>query len=87
VINRTFPEFWQHYDHLPFAIRAQAKQAFERFRRNPYQPSLRFKPLKGHTHVWSVRVGLHYRAVALRTGDTLRWFWIGSHSEFDKEFS
>jgi hypothetical protein len=87
VINRTFSEFWLHYEHLPVAIRAQAKKAFERFRHNPCLPSFRFKPLKGHTNVWSVRVGLHYRAVALRTGDTLRWFWIGSHAEFDREFS
>jgi hypothetical protein len=87
VINRTFAEFWQHYDNLPAAVRAQAKEAFERFRRNPNHPSFRFKPLKGHTNIWSVRVGLHYRGVALRTGDTLRWFWIGSHAQFDKEFS
>jgi len=27
-----------------------------------------------------------YRAVGIRTGDTIVWFWIGSHNEFDKLF-
>ena len=87
MINRTFPEFWRRLDRLPTEIQAQARDAFRVFCHNPHHPSLRFKPLKGHDKAWSVRLGLHYRAVALRTGDTVRWFWIGSHSDFDKEFS
>jgi hypothetical protein len=87
VINRTFPEFWRRFDRLPTEIQAQARAAFGLFQQSPHQPSLRFKPLKGHTNAWSVRIRLHYRAVALRTGDTVRWFWIGSHAEFDKDFS
>jgi len=87
VINRTFPEFWRRFNRLPAGIQAQAKEAFRVFRHNPHQPSLRFKPLKGHANAWSARIGLHYRAVALRTGNTLRWFWIGSHSDFDRDFS
>jgi len=87
VINRTFPEFWRRLDRLPTEIQVQAREAFRVFRHVPHHPSLRFKPLKGHANAWSVRIGLHYRAVALRTGDTVRWFWIGSHADFDKEFS
>ncbi len=29
------------------------------------------------------RIGIHYRALALREGDTLLWFWIGSHADYD----
>jgi hypothetical protein len=87
VINRTFPEFWRRFDRLPAGIQAQARESFRVFRNNPHEPSLRFKPLKGHANAWLVGIGLHYRAVALRTGDTVRWFWIGSHADFDKEFS
>ena len=87
VINRTFPEFWERYDQLPPALQSPAKQAFRRFRRDPYHPLLRFKSLHGHPNAWSVRIGLHYRAVGLRSGDTLRRFWIGTHAQFDKEFS
>ncbi len=48
--------------------------------------SLRFKKLAGEPDVWSVRVNLNLRAVAQRTGDTVTWFWIGSHNEFDQTF-
>jgi len=32
----------------------------------------------------SVRVGIRYRALAVEIKDGLLWFWIGSHSEYDK---
>jgi hypothetical protein len=35
--------------------------------------------------VWAVRVGLGYRALSLREADRVTWFWIGSHSEYDKK--
>jgi len=27
---------------------------------------------------------LHYRALAVASGEELAWFWIGSHAEYDK---
>jgi hypothetical protein len=34
--------------------------------------------------LWSVRVGLHYRALAVEEGSDLVWVWIGSHAEYDR---
>ncbi|KAF1083057.1 MAG: hypothetical protein GQF41_0824 [Candidatus Rifleibacterium amylolyticum] len=34
--------------------------------------------------LWSVRVGIRYRALAVEVADGLLWFWIGSHSDYDK---
>ena len=34
--------------------------------------------------VYSVRAGLHWRAVGIKTDNTVVWFWIGSHAEYDK---
>jgi hypothetical protein len=34
--------------------------------------------------VYSARIGLHYRAVALVEGGEAVWFWIGSHAEYDQ---
>jgi hypothetical protein len=31
-----------------------------------------------------VRVGLGYRALGVRESDTMVWFWIGSHAEYDR---
>ena len=74
------PEFWQAYENLPEAIRHLADRNFDRLKSDPQHPSLRFKPAG---RLWSARVGLHYRALGVRDGDDLVWFWIGSHAEYD----
>lgn len=48
---------------------------------NPQHPSLHFKTVGKYR---SVRVGLHYRALAVEATGGLVWFWIGSHSDYDK---
>jgi hypothetical protein len=30
-----------------------------------------------------VRIGDHYRALGLREGEVLAWFWIGTHEEYN----
>ncbi len=47
---------------------------------NPRHPSLHLKKIDRY---WSVRVGLHYRALAVEVADGLVWFWIGSHADYD----
>ena len=74
------------YDTLPAEIQQQAREAYRRFRQDPFHPGLRFHPLQGHPDYWSVRITLSYRAVCRREGDTVYWFWIGSHTDFDRNF-
>lgn len=31
-----------------------------------------------------VRIGEHYRALGLREGDIIAWFWIGTHEEYNR---
>ena len=50
-------------------------------------PSLHFKQIPGHDAVYAVRVGIGWRALGLRDGDTITWFWIGSHAEYDQLIS
>jgi len=33
--------------------------------------------------MYSARVGISYRAIAALDSDTLIWFWIGSHADYD----
>ena len=37
--------------------------------------------------IFSARVSLGYRALAIREEDTWVWFWIGSHSDYDQLLS
>jgi hypothetical protein len=73
--------FWAAYNQLPAEIRHLADQCFELLKQNPRHPSLHFKKVGRYR---SVRVGLYYRAVGLDTKEGVAWFWIGSHSEYDK---
>lgn len=70
---------------LPAHVRQQARDAYVIFQQNPSHPGLRFKQVDpGPPPVFSVRVGIACRAVGTVQGDTVIWFWIGSHAEYDK---
>jgi hypothetical protein len=68
-------------------VKARSREAYRLFEQNPDHPSLRFKKLKARDDVWSVRINEQYRAVGVRTGDTIEWIWIGTQNEFENLFS
>jgi hypothetical protein len=73
--------FWRCYRALPAEIQALADRNYELLNSNPSHGSLHVKQVGV---LWSVRVGLHYRALAAAAGDDLVWFWVGSHAEYDR---
>jgi hypothetical protein len=87
VISKTRPAFWRAYGPLASSVKARAREVYRLFEQNPDHPSLRFKKLQGRDNVWSVRINDQYRAVGVRTGDTVEWIWIGTHNEFDNLFT
>jgi hypothetical protein len=86
VISRTRPSFWRAHAALDPRVREAARRAYRLFALDANHPSLRFKKLGGFENIWSVRVNEQCRAVGERRGETIIWFWIGSHNEFDKLF-
>ena len=67
--------------HLPDAIRELADKNFQLLKANPRHSSIRLKKVGGF---WSVRVGLHYRALAKDHPEGLLWWWIGPHGTYDR---
>jgi len=51
---------------------------------NPAHPGPQFKELEGDDLIYSVRIGLECRALAVMKKDRIVWYWIGSHSEYDR---
>jgi hypothetical protein len=86
VISRATPSFWRALRALSTADQLAARRAFAQFVADPSHNSLRFKKLAGEESIWSARVSLSVRAVGVRDGDTITWFWIGTHAEFDRQF-
>jgi Txe/YoeB family toxin of Txe-Axe toxin-antitoxin module len=87
VTSKVRPSFWRAYGQLAPPIKLRAKSAWKIFEREPNHPSLRFKKLQARNDLWSVRINEQYRAVGVRSGDTIEWIWIGTHNEFDNLFS
>jgi hypothetical protein len=58
-----------------------ADRCYEFLKQDLRHPSLHLKKVG---RLWSARVGLHYRALAVEDGNDLVWYWIGSHAEYDQ---
>jgi hypothetical protein len=44
---------------------------------------LRFKQVWSDPSIYSARVGISDRAAGALDGDTVIWFWIGTHADYD----
>jgi hypothetical protein len=84
LISKTTPRFRRAFAALPEHVQRRARSAYKIFRDDPSHPGLRFKQVHPTRPIFSARVGLGYRALAVRRDDTLVWFWIGSHADYDK---
>ena len=62
-------------------MRTLADDNYKLLQSDPRHPSLHFKRVG---RLWSVRVGVGYRALAVDTDDGPVWFWIGPHAEYDR---
>ena len=78
------PEFWSLYHGLPADVRRAADRQFAPLKVNSTHPSLHFKKIGD---LWSVRVGLHYRALGIDAPgkeEGVLWFWVGPHAQYDR---
>lgn len=83
--HRATAGFWREYEQLTVQIRERADKQFALLKANPQHPSLQLKKVgesRGQ-EIWSVRVTLSYRALALKRPDGYLWFWIGDHSSYE----
>jgi hypothetical protein len=85
--SQVTDDFLACFARLPDAVKAQARKAYRLWRNNQSHPSLHFKRIHGHEAMYAVRVGLGWRALGLLEGDTITWFWIGSHAAYDQLIS
>jgi hypothetical protein len=78
-------DFIKLFRQLPNRIQKTAKKNYRLWKQNPQHPSVELKKLKTSSTVYSVRAGIGWRAVGvMKDSDTIVWFWIGSHAEYDK---
>jgi hypothetical protein len=83
LTSRTTERFRKAFAGLPAHVQQRAREAYRQFQVDPHDPRLRFKQVHPTGPIYSARVGLGYRALAVRDGDVVLWFWIGTHSDYD----
>jgi hypothetical protein len=76
MIHRANADFWRDHRALPQEIRARADKQFALLKNNPAHGSLQFKKIgdRDGEELWSVRVTLKYRALALKASNEYRGF-------------
>jgi len=78
-------EFIECFADLPERVQKTARKNYKLWKQNPSHPSLEFKKLNTEQPTYSVRAGIGWRAVGvIKDSETIVWFWIASHSNYDK---
>ena len=85
--SRTTGAFRDQLAALPEEVQRRARQAYRQFQADPSHPSLHLKAVNTRTPMYSARAGIHYRALGVRRDDSVVWFWIGSHDEYEELLS
>jgi hypothetical protein len=73
---------------LPFSLAGSQiprRQAVSLMKANSRHPSLQFKKI-GERHgqeMWSARITLNHRALAIKRTHGFLWFWIGDHRAYE----
>ncbi len=80
----TVKSYWKSYKGLPKKIQKDADRKFDLWKRNPFHPSLNFKCVNTEYNIWSVRVTMDYRALAVRNEKSVIWYWIGDHNKYEQ---
>jgi hypothetical protein len=85
--SKTTARFRKAFEALPSQVQEQARKSYRQFKEDPRHPSLRFKQVHADIPIYSARVGKGYRALGQRIENKVVWFWIGSHSDYEKILS
>jgi hypothetical protein len=83
MTSRTTERFRRLFARLPSEGQEHARRAFSLWRRTPSHSSLQFKRIHTRDPIYSVRIGVHWRALAAVRDHRVVWFWIRPHSEYD----
>ena len=69
---------------LPKRIKLQARKNYQIWKSDHEHPGLQFKRVGEKSAVYSIRIGIGWRALGLKQADAIVWFWIGSHAEYNR---
>lgn len=63
---------------------SEQQKNYKLWKQNLNHPGLDFKRVHNTKPIYSVRIGIGWRALGMMEDDNLIWFWIGAHQEYDR---
>lgn len=84
--SATLPSFWKAYSSLDEQTKRRAQRAYQLWSDDPFYPSLHFKCINSQENIWSARASLAVRALGVMDDNTVTWFWIGNHDDYERFF-
>ncbi len=79
----TTERFRKAFANLPQDIQEKTRKAYNLWKQDNFHLSLHFKQVHNEPAIYSVRVGLSYRALGIKEDETIIWFWNGSHEDYN----
>lgn len=86
MISHTTERFRRLLADLPKETQRQVKEAYTQFKKDPYHPGLHFKRVHSKRPIYAVRISRNYRVLGIQQDSEILWFWVGSHSDYDKQY-
>ncbi len=83
--SHTTRDFRKLFGALPHEVQERARKAYRLWQDNPSHPGLNFKQVDTANRIYSARVGRDCRVLGTLHGDTVIWYWIGKHEEYERE--
>ena len=83
MISYLTDDFIDCFKRLPERVKKNARKNYKLWKKNSKHPSLEFKLINKKNSVYSIRVGIGWRALGVKKSNTIIWFWIGSHAEYN----
>jgi Txe/YoeB family toxin of Txe-Axe toxin-antitoxin module len=84
VNSTTDPSFWKCYFALPKDVRDVVWKNYQLWSKDPFHNSIKFKKILSDPSVWSARCGRNHRALGVMDEDTVIWFFVGVHDEYER---
>ena len=81
--SETTQKFRRLFAATPPERQARIRIAYRLWLSDPAHPSLRFKKVHSKLPIYSARVDLDWRVIGVLQSDTMLWFWVGPHREYD----
>jgi hypothetical protein len=81
--SRRTKSFQKLFSKLPTNIQDLAKKSYKLWIYDQSHPSLHFKKIQDNPEIYSVRIGIHWRAIGVVKEEFIYWHWIGSHEDYN----